>query len=75
MPKGLEDVSKYPNLFAALLTDPDQPWTEEELGKLASGNVIRVLGDIEKVWKPPTHEDFPEKSYINFLRFGTLSKE
>ncbi len=49
MPKGLEDVSKYPNLFAALLTDPDQPWTEEELGKLASGNIIRVLGDIEKV--------------------------
>jgi len=39
-PVGLEDVSKYPQLFASLLEDG---WTEQELAKLASGNVLRVM--------------------------------
>ena len=43
-PNGLDDSSKYPNLFAVLLEDG---WTEEELGKLASGNLIRVLKEVE----------------------------
>jgi membrane dipeptidase len=46
MPVDLEDVSKYPNLFAALLEDG---WTDEELGKIASGNILRVLEANEKV--------------------------
>lgn len=45
-PDGLEDVSKYPDLFAALL---QTGWSEEELGKLAGDNLIRVLRDVEKV--------------------------
>jgi len=45
-PSNLEDVSKYPNLFAALL---DMGWTENDLSKLASGNIMRVFKDVEKV--------------------------
>ena len=39
-PQGLEDVSKYPELFAELLK---RGWTEEELAKVAGGNLLRVL--------------------------------
>ncbi|MDT7551773.1 MAG: rane dipeptidase, partial [Pseudonocardiales bacterium] len=40
LPVGLEDVSTYPALFAALL---DRGWNEGECAKLAGGNVLRVL--------------------------------
>lgn len=46
VPKGLEDVSKYPYLFAELVK---RNWTEEELGKLAGLNLIRVLKRTEEV--------------------------
>ena len=46
MPEGLENVSKYPNLFAVLL---EQNWTEDDLGKIASGNIIRVWKKVEEV--------------------------
>jgi membrane dipeptidase len=39
-PVGLEDVSKYPDLFAELLR---RGWTEEELKKVAGGNLLRVM--------------------------------
>jgi membrane dipeptidase len=44
LPEGLEDVSCYPALIAALL---DRGWSEEDCGKLAHGNLVRVLGDAE----------------------------
>jgi membrane dipeptidase len=44
LPTGLEDVSCYPNLFAALL---DRGWTEEDCAKLAGENVLRALTDAE----------------------------
>ncbi|CAL4146134.1 unnamed protein product, partial [Meganyctiphanes norvegica] len=47
LPIGLEDVSKYPYLFAELLKDPS--WSEEDLKKLAGQNILRVLRDVEKV--------------------------
>jgi membrane dipeptidase len=43
---GLEDVSKYPALFAELAR---RGWTDVELAKLASGNVLRVLEQAEQV--------------------------
>jgi membrane dipeptidase len=46
MPVGLEDVSGYPRLFAALL---DRGWSQPDLAKLAGGNVLRVLRDAEAV--------------------------
>lgn len=48
MPKGLEDVSKYPYLLAELLADSER-WTEEDIAKLAGNNLIRVFRQVEKV--------------------------
>ncbi|XP_065569509.1 dipeptidase 2-like [Artemia franciscana] len=45
-PVGLEDVSKYPSLFAELSV---RGWNEEELVKLAGGNFLRVMREAEKV--------------------------
>ncbi len=39
-PVGLEDVSGYPNLFAELIR---RGWSDEDLAKLAGGNVLRVM--------------------------------
>lgn len=40
MPVGLEDVSAYPRLFAALA---ERGWSDPDLARLAGGNVLRVL--------------------------------
>ncbi len=45
-PKGLEGVDKFPALLAELAR---RGWSDEDLGKLAGGNILRVLGDAEKV--------------------------
>ncbi|XP_016963811.1 uncharacterized protein LOC108033751 [Drosophila biarmipes] len=45
-PKGLEDVSSYPTLFAELLGGG---WTIDELTKLAGGNFLRVMQQVEKL--------------------------
>ncbi|MFQ5675117.1 MAG: dipeptidase [bacterium] len=46
MPEGLEDVSKFPNLFAELI---DRGWPDEDLKKLAGQNLLRVLRAAEAV--------------------------
>jgi membrane dipeptidase len=46
LPVGLEDVSRYPALFAALL---ERGWSEEECAKLAGRNALRVLRATEDV--------------------------
>lgn len=50
-PVGLEDVSKYPNLFDKLAEEGHgyEPWTKEELKNLAGLNLIRVFRDVERV--------------------------
>merc|ERR1719347_1838670 len=48
-PIGLEDTSQYPNLFAALIEDDTFEWTDEDLGKLASGNILRTFKEVEFV--------------------------
>jgi len=45
-PEGLEDVSGYPRLFAELLR---RGWSEEDLGRLANGNILRVMRQAEDV--------------------------
>jgi membrane dipeptidase len=42
LPRGLEDVSCYPALFAELI---DRGWSATDCGKLANGNILRVLRD------------------------------
>jgi membrane dipeptidase len=47
-PVGLEDVSKYPALFAELVR---RGWSDEDLKKLASGNILRAMREAEAVAK------------------------
>lgn len=60
VPRGLEDVSKYPALLAELL-DSDRRWTEEDVKKLAGGNLLRVFREVERVCRPYL------LAYISFL--------
>ena len=45
-PQGLEDVSKFPDLFAELIR---RGWTDADLRKLAGENVLRVMRQAEAV--------------------------
>jgi len=45
LPDGLEDVSGYPRLLAALA---DRGWSDADLARLAGGNALRVLGAAEE---------------------------
>ena len=46
LPVGLEDVSRYPALFGALL---EHGWSEDDCAKLAGRNALRVLSAAEEV--------------------------
>ncbi|KAL2879446.1 hypothetical protein SGCOL_005311 [Colletotrichum sp. CLE4] len=46
VPKGLEDVSKYPDLVAELLR---QGLSDEDAAKVVGGNVLRVWKEVEAV--------------------------
>lgn len=46
MPVGLEDVSKFPALFAELAR---RGWSDADLRKLADENILRALADAERV--------------------------
>lgn len=45
-PKGLGDVSKYPDLFAELLR---RGVSDDDVAKIAGGNILRVWAEVEKV--------------------------
>lgn len=45
-PKGLEDVSSYPTLFAELFAEG---WSTNDLAKLAGANFIRVMQEVENI--------------------------
>lgn len=46
VPKGLEDVSKYPDLVGKLL---EEGVRDEDVKKVVGGNVLRVWGEVERV--------------------------
>lgn len=46
LPEGLDDVSRYPYLFATLI---DAGWSDQELAGLACRNILRVLREAERV--------------------------
>jgi membrane dipeptidase len=46
MPEGLEDVSRYPALFAELA---GRGYGDDELAKIAGRNVLRVMREAERV--------------------------
>lgn len=56
VPTGLEDVSKFPDLFAELLR---RGVSDEDAAKVAGGNVLRVWKDVEDVAARLQSEGFP----------------
>ena len=62
-PVDAEDVSKYPNVFAELI---QRGWTEEDLAKIAGGNIIRVFKDVEKVTRVNIFINISVHLFFNF---------
>jgi membrane dipeptidase len=50
LPEGLENVSKYPALFAELVR---RGYSDADLTKIAQGNVLRVMRRVERVTSLP----------------------
>jgi len=64
LPEGLEDVSSYPRLLAALA---DRGWSESDLGQLTSRNVLRVMRAVETVSDKLRAERAPSLATIEAL--------
>ena len=64
-PPEMPDVSSYPILFAELVR---RGWSDDELGKLASGNILRALRDAEAVAARLQAERPPSIATINDFR-------
>ncbi|GAA2496290.1 dipeptidase [Streptomyces thermolineatus] len=63
-PKGLEDVSGYPNLIAELL---GRGWSGTDLAKLTWGNAVRVLRDAEDAARDAQRRRGPSVATIDRL--------
>ncbi len=50
LPKQLEDVATYPLITQALL---DRGYTEKEVGKVMSGNIMRVIREADRLAEKP----------------------
>ena len=46
LPQGMEDISKIPNLIAALL---DRGFSEADVEKILGGNTLRVMRQVEQI--------------------------
>ncbi len=66
-PSGLEDVSKYPALFAGLLASG--AWSLDDLKKLAGLNFMRVLREVERV------SEFSFEKWRKLINFGGSGSE
>lgn len=53
-PDGLEDVSRFPHLFAELIR---RGWSDDQLAALASGNFLRVFRAVERVGREMRQQD------------------
>jgi membrane dipeptidase len=60
-PDGLEDVSKFPALFAELMR---RGWSDSDLKKLAGENLLRVLREAERVAARLQRERQPSTAVI-----------
>ena len=67
MAAGLEDVTSYPALFAELIR---RGWKDEELARLARGNVLRVLRQAQAVATRIQQEQPPSYATIEQLDGG-----
>ena len=63
-PLGLEDVSGFPRLFAALIC---HGWSDEDLRKLAGQNLLRTMHQVETVARRLQRETPPSNATIEQL--------
>jgi len=63
-PLGLEEVSGFPRLFAALIC---RGWSEEDLARLAGQNLLRVMRQVEKVAAQLQRDTPPSNATIEQL--------
>ena len=67
VPTGLEDVSKYPNLFAELIM---RGWSDDDLTKISRENMLRVMRKVEsfarksKIDGKNPEEEWIERSHV-----------
>ncbi|XP_057309419.1 dipeptidase 1-like [Hydractinia symbiolongicarpus] len=75
VPEGLENVSKYPNIFMKLA---EQGWSDTELKNLAGANLIRVFKKAEEISKQLASEK-PKETLMKVEEFfnvnGTCRKD
>ncbi len=64
VPVGLEDVSKFPELFVELVR---RGWSEADLAKLAGENILRVMREAESVARRLQRERAPSTRTIEEL--------
>ena len=62
--EGMEDVARYPALFAELIR---RGWSDANLRKLAGGNLLRVFGEVERVAARLRREREPSLATIEAL--------
>jgi membrane dipeptidase len=70
-PVGLEGVDKYPALLVELAR---RGWTDEELSKLAGGNMLRVMHEAEAVAMQLQKTESPSHATIEKLDAGVADK-
>ena len=67
VPTGLEDVSKYPNLFAELIR---RGFSDNDVKKISRLNLIRVFEDVENK-RDELQGQFPDNMLISPQPNGT----
>ncbi len=70
-PKGLEGVDTYPALFVELAR---RGWSDEDLSKLAGGNMLRVMRRAAAVAKRLQESEQPPSAMIEQLDAGIAPK-
>lgn len=71
-PQGLDSVDKFPELLKELAR---RGWTDEDLAKVAGGNLLRVLHEAESVAKHLQATEQPSSATIEVLDAGLAAKK
>jgi len=70
LPVGLEDVTGYPRLLAALA---ERGWSEDDLSRLSCRNVLRVMRDVEATSRSLSATRGPSLATLESLEGGSAT--